>query len=320
MIGREAESRLVDALLDGLADAGGALIVRGEAGIGKSALLAYARARARAGGGRVLSTVGVESEAELAFAGLHQLLHPIMALGEHLSEAQRRALDAAFGVSGELEPDPFHVALAAFQLVCDAADAGPVVLVVDDAHWLDQSTLGALTFIARRLDSEPVALVAAVRAGRASPLEDAHLPTLELERLSSPAAARLLDQRAPELHPIVRARILGEAAGNPLALVELARTAGNATQDQDRIAPPPPSLTARLEQAFASRLQDLPVVTRAALLVAALDSRVSFDEIRRCVSSIQHVAVSVATLEPAVNAGLIEVVEGQVRFRHPLIR
>jgi hypothetical protein len=115
LIGREVESELIDELVDRLHDAGGALIVRGEAGIGKSALLERARERARARGGRVLSTVGVESEAELAFAGLHQLLHPVIGLTEHLSESQRQAIDAAFGVSGELEPDPFRVALAAFQ-------------------------------------------------------------------------------------------------------------------------------------------------------------------------------------------------------------
>ncbi len=320
LIGREAESELLDELIDGLPNAGGALIVRGEAGIGKSALLQRARERLRGRGGRVLSTVGVESEAELAFAGLHQLLHPIIGLTEHLSEAQRRAIDAAFGVSGEVEPDPFRVALAAFQLVCDAADAGPIVLIVDDAQWLDHSSMGALTFIARRLESEPVVLVAAVRAGHATPLDGAHLATLDLERLSASAAATLLDQTAPELHPILRARILSEAAGNPLALVELARTATNSAGDYERIAPAPTTLTVRLEQAFASRLHDLPAVTCAALLVAALDSRVSLEEIVRCVRSLQKLPMSVGVLEPAVDAALIEVVEGDVRFRHPLIR
>jgi len=207
LIGREAESEVLDAVIDQIHVRGGALIVRGEAGIGKSAFLRRARARVRARGGRVLSTVGVELEAELAFAGLHQLLHPIIGLTERLSEAQRRAIDAAFGVSDELEPDPYRVALAAFQLVCDAADAGPVVLIVDDAQWLDRSSMGALAFIARRLESEPVALLAAVRAGHATPLDDARLATLDLERLSASAAAKLLDQRAPELHPILRARV-----------------------------------------------------------------------------------------------------------------
>jgi DNA-binding CsgD family transcriptional regulator len=320
LIGRDAESELLDELIDGLPNAGGALIVRGEAGIGKSALLQRARERVRGRGGRVLSTVGVESEAELAFAGLHQLLHPIIGLIEHLSAAQRRAIDVAFGVSEELEPDPFRVALAAFQLVCDAADADPVVLIVDDAQWLDHSSMGALTFIARRLESEPVVLVAAVRAGHATPLDGAHLATLDLERLSASAAATLVDQTAPELHPILRARVLSEAAGNPLALVELARTATNAAGDYERIAPAPTTLTARLEQAFASQLHDLPAVTCAALLVAALDSRVSLEEIVRCVRSLYKTPVSVGVLEPAVDAVLIEVVEGEVRFRHPLIR
>src|SRR6266511_1110362 len=291
LIGRDAELQLLDELTDGLANSGGALIFRGEAGIGKSALLEYARARVTASGGRVLSSIGAESEAELAFAGLHQLLHPIIGLTEHLSEAQRHAIDAAFGVSVEHEPDPFRVALAAFQLICDAADAGPVVLLIDDAQWIDQSTLGALTFIARRLDSEPVALLVAVRAGYSTPLDGAHLPTLELERLSGAAAASLLDQRAPELHPIFRARILSEAAGNPLALVELARTA-NMAVDRDRIADMPMTLTARLEQAFASRLRDLPPATRSALLAASLDSRAGSHEILRCVRSFEEFAAA----------------------------
>ena len=319
LIGRDAELQLLDELTDGLASGGGALIVRGEAGIGKSALLEYARVRVSARGGRVLSSIGAESEAELAFAGLHQLLHPIIGLTEHLSEAQRRAIDAAFGVSAEHEPDLFRVALAAFQLICDAADAGPVVLLIDDAQWIDQSTVGALTFIARRLDSEPVALVVAVRAGYTTPLDGAHLPTLELERLSGSAAARLLDQRAPELHPIFRAQILSEAAGNPLALVELARTA-NMAADRDRIADMPTTLTARLEQAFASRLRELPPATHSALLAAALDSRAFSHEILRCVRSFEEFASSVDPLDAAEDAGLIEVIDGEVRFRHPLIR
>src|SRR5205085_5397993 len=183
LIGREVESEVLDAVIDHIHARGGALLVRGEAGIGKSALLGRARERVRAMGARVLSTVGVELEVELAFAGLHQLLHPIIGLTERLSEPQRRAIDAAFGVSDEPEPDPYRVALAAFQLVCDAADAGPVVLIVDDAHWLDHPSTGALTFIARRLESEPVVLVAAVHAGHATPLVGPLLPTLDLHPL-----------------------------------------------------------------------------------------------------------------------------------------
>jgi predicted ATPase len=180
LIGREAESKLLDDVLDRLQEGGGALVIRGEAGIGKSALLQRARGRARDLGAGTLATAGVESEAEFAFAGLHQLLHPVIDLMGRLPDPQRRALEAAFGISGEVEADPFRVAIAAFQLLCDASDSGPLVLIVDDAHWLDRSSMGVLTFIARRLESEPVALVASVRAGQATPLHDARLPTLDL--------------------------------------------------------------------------------------------------------------------------------------------
>ncbi len=120
--------------------------------------------------------MGVESEAELAFAGLHQLLHPVLGLMELLPAPQRRALEVAFGIASGPEPDAFLVALAAYQLVCDAAEESPVVILVDDAHWLDRSTSGVLMFIARRLENEPVALLVSVRTGFATPLGDAGLP------------------------------------------------------------------------------------------------------------------------------------------------
>ena len=194
LIGREAERKRVDAVLDRLHERGGALLVRGEAGIGKSSLLRHARERACALGFRTLGTVGVESEAELAFAGLHQLVDSIADLVELLPDPRRRALQAAFGIAGEVEPDPFLVALAAYQVIRLSARSGPVVVLVDDAQWLDRSTLGVLTFIARRIETEPVAPVAAVRMGYPTPLEEAHLPVFELQRLSAAAAAELLER------------------------------------------------------------------------------------------------------------------------------
>jgi hypothetical protein len=320
LVGREVESKLLDSVLGHLGDGGGALVFRGEPGIGKSALLDRARQQARAMGARILSTVGVESEAELAFAGLHQLLHPIVGLMDRLSDSQRAALEAAFGTTADVEPDPFRVSVAAFQLLCEAADARSVVLIVDDAHWLDRSSLGALAFIARRLESEPLALVAAVRAGHPTLLDDVRLSSLDLERLSASAAAELLDQRAPALHPILRARVLAEAAGNPLALVELARSLPSSALIRERLSPAPTTLTARLEQAFSTRLDDLPAETRSALLAAALDSRASLDEIIRCVRQLQGSPASLLALEPAAEAGLIDIVDAELRFRHPLIR
>jgi len=311
LIEREQESAVLDALVDRLPDGGGAVLVRGEAGIGKSVLLQRMRRRAAAQGARPLVTGGVESEAEFAFAGLHQLLRPVIGALAQLPESQRQTLEAALGLGVDLKPDSFRVAVAAFQLICEMADSLPVVLIVDDAQWLDRSTLSVIAFIGRRLEAEHVALVAAVRSGQSTPLDDAHLPTLDLERLSASAAARLLDRTAPELHPILRARVLAESSGNPLALVELARSMG---RSGEQLSPGPATLTARLERAFAGRLRDLSPDTRAALLAAALDSRASLNEIARSSRA------RVESLQPAIDADLVEIADDGVRFRHPLIR
>ena len=320
LIGREAERTRVDAVLDRLHETGGALLVRGEAGIGKSCLLGHARERACALGVRTLGTVGVQSEAELAFAGLHQLVDSMAELVELLPEPRRRALQAALGIAGEFEPDPFLVALAAHQVIRLSARSGPLVVLVDDAHWLDRSTLGVLTFIARRIETEPIGLVAAVRVGYPTPLEEAHLPVLELRRLSAAAAAELLDRDAPELHPVLRARVLAEAAGNPLALVELARSAPIAPDWHERLSPAPTTLTVRLERAFAARLHDVPGAAQLCLLAAALDPRASLGEVVEAASTLHGSIVELGALDAAVEAELAEVVETDVRFRHPLIR
>src|SRR5690349_14148590 len=171
LIGRESELHAVDAVLDRLPAQGGVLIVRGEPGIGKSTLLHHARARAIALGASTLSAAGVEAEAELAFSALHQLLFPIFAMGSRLPEPQRRALDAAFGVRDHATPDLFGVAMAALGLVVEASAAGPVVLMVDDAHWIDRSSAAVLSFMARRLETTPIVMLIAVRPGYATSLE-----------------------------------------------------------------------------------------------------------------------------------------------------
>jgi DNA-binding CsgD family transcriptional regulator/tetratricopeptide (TPR) repeat protein len=319
LIGREREIERVEAALGRLPHGAGALLIRGEAGIGKSALLEVARRRAAELGARELVTVGVESEAELAFAGLHQLIRPVVQLMDLLPDPQRRALESAFGISNDVEPDPFLVALAAFELVCDAADSSPLLLAVDDAHWLDRSSLGVLTFIARRLEGEPVVLVAAVREGYDTALEEARLPGMQLERLSASAAAELLDRTAPDLHPVARARLLAEAAGNPLALVELTRVPGSAAA-RDWLSPPPTSLTIRLERAFAARLDGLPEETGLLLLAAALDTRASLEELGKAASLVHGRHVGMPAVDPAVEAGLVNVVDARLVFRHPLIR
>src|SRR5271169_1264148 len=272
LIGRNDEVARVDALLDRVRGRGGALVIRGEPGIGKSALLDRAGGRASSLGARTLATVGVESESELAFSGLHQLLEPIAGRIQRLPDPQRRALDAAFGIDDLAEPDPFRIALAAYRLVSDAADSGPLLLLADDAQWLDRSSLDVLSFIARRLDDEPVVLIAALRDGFSTALEEAGLPILELGRLSASDSEQLLDRVESGLSPEVRDRVLAEAAGNPLGLVELPRTMPDAGDPVELLAPRA-TLTQRLERAFGARLDGLAEDARLLLLAAALDGR-----------------------------------------------
>ena len=175
-------------------------------------------------------------------------------------------------------------------------------------------------FIARRLESEPVGLLVSVRAGFGTPLGDVGLPELELERLSPSAAAALLDRTAPDLHPVLRARVLAEAAGNPLALVELVRAQGTADGSDGQLSDAPLPLTTRLERAFAARLDGLPDNTRVVLLAAALDGRASLEELVRSASTLARRPLGVSDLDPAVAAELVSVVDGRVRFRHPLVR
>ena len=309
----------MDALLDRLPAHGGVVVLRGEPGIGKSTLLEHVRDRAIALGASTLSASGVEAEAQLAFAGLHQLLFPIVGLGGRLPDSEREALDAAFGIRDHVTPDLFGVAMAALQLVVEATTSRPVVLLVDDAHWIDHSSGGVLSFIARRLETLPVALVIAARSGYATSLDGSRLPILDLDRLSPTSAAALLDREAPDLHPVTRARVLAEAAGNPLALVELARYL-RISNSTEQLSPSPTTLTTRLQQAFAARLRGLAPLTRLALLAAALDSRASIQEVIAAATLVRGADVPAECLQPAADEDLVDVAEDGIRFHHPLIR
>jgi len=320
LIGRDDEVARVDALLDRVRDRGGALLIRGEPGIGKSALLGRARGRASSLGARTLATVGVESESELAFAGLHQLLRPIGNRIERLPDPQRQALDAAFGVSDSVEADPFRVALAAYRLVSDAADSSPLLLIADDAQWLDRSSLDVLSFIARRLDNEPIVFIAGIRDGFSTALEEVGLPTLELARLSETDSEKLLDRAVSGLSPDVRGRVLAEAAGNPLGLVELARAMPEAGDPVELLSPTPAALTARLEGAFGARLDGLGEDTRLVLLAAALDGRASIAELLSAATLVSGSDVALSALDSAAERGLAKAHGSEVRFEHPLIR
>lgn len=177
------------------------MVVRGEPGIGKSALLAEASRIAASQGMRVLSTSGVLSESNLAFAGLHQLLRPVLAHLDDLPPRQRTALGTAFGMEDAAAPEPFLIALAALQLLSEAAARDPVLLVAEDAQWLDRPTADVLAFIARRVESDPVVVLAAIRNGYQSPLLTAGLAELHLAPLTGPQADEMLDAHVPPLAP-----------------------------------------------------------------------------------------------------------------------
>jgi len=154
-------------------------------------------------------------------------LRPVLDRLDDIPERQAAALRGALGIAPPVDADRFLIGAATLSLLAAAAEDAPLLCLVDDAHWLDGSTLSVIAFIGRRLEAEHVALVAAFRSGQSTSLDDARLATLDLERLSASAAARLLDRAAPELHPVLRARVLAESSGNPLALVELARSMGD---------------------------------------------------------------------------------------------
>jgi DNA-binding CsgD family transcriptional regulator len=320
LIGRNDEVARVDALVDRVRDRGEALVIRGAPGIGKSALLGRARVRASSLGARTLSTVGVESESELAFAGLHQLLGPIGSRIEMLPDPQRQALDAAFGVDDLVEADPFRVALAAYRLVSDAADSSPLLLIADDTQWLDRSSLDVLSFIARRLDNEPVVFIAGLRDGFSTALGEAGLPILQLGRLSVRDSEELLDRVAPGLSSHARGRVLAEAAGNPLGLVELARAMPDADDPVELLSPTPAALTVRLERAFGARLEGLGEATRLVLLAAALDGGASIAELLSAATRVAGQEVAPSALDSAAERGLAQAHGSEVRFQHPLIR
>lgn len=318
LLGRLEELSLLTSLLDDVATRGRALVLRGEPGIGKSRLLSECERRARARDMRVLTATGVQSEAHLPFAGLHQLLRPVRDRIGELRDVPRAALDAAFGLTHEAAPEHFRIAMAALDLVSDVATDAPVLLLVEDAHWLDRPTADVLAFVARRIDSDPIVLLAAIRDGYFSVLGESGLPERRVVGLDDTTAAALLDAVASELPLASRTRVLREAAGNPLAILELPVVAGG-HEDEQSVAGRLP-LTERLERAFADRAADLPETTQLLLLVAALSDDDSVNEILEAASAIAGIAVGLDVAEPAAAAGIVDADLQTLRFRHPLIR
>ncbi|GIF54134.1 ATP-binding protein [Asanoa iriomotensis] len=310
MHGRDAELAAVERLLrDARANRGAALVVRGDPGIGKTMLLAAAREAGTAAGMAVLSTNGAETEAALPFAGLHQLLAPVLGDLRALTPRLRRTLRGAFG-QGDTRPDRFTVGLAVLELLGDRAAQAPLLILAEDAHWLDPETLDVLVFVARRLTVEPVAALIAARA----PLDGTGLVHLHLRELDDEAARRVLHDRSPALDPGLRERILTEAAGNPLALVELP---GCLTPDSPTELMP---LNERLDSAFADRFAQLPEPTRAFVAAFSADTGAPTPALVAAAGALTGHAVDTRCIQPAIDAGLLQIHARRLRFRHPLMR
>jgi DNA-binding CsgD family transcriptional regulator len=308
------ELRLLGEALDATGEQGRALVFCGEPGIGKSVLLDAAADRAV--GGHV-STIGVEAESSLPYSGLHRLLHPLLEGVDELPPPQRSALLIAFGLAEGSSGDGFLVGLATLGLLSAAASRAPLLVTVDDLHWLDAASRDVVGFVGRRLDADPIVLVAAVRSGYESEVRALGLPIHTVGSLQSDEAAALLDMRAPGLEPIVRRRLLVEAAGNPLALAELPLTAKETPSSPATGVTP---ISARLEQAFADRISDAAPQTIALLLTFAADVTSTLAEVLEAAATLADRPLTIGDLQPAFDAGLVSIDGVGLRFRHPLVR
>ncbi len=316
LIGRAREraelERLIDAVHRGR---GRALVLRGEPGIGKSALLDFAAARADSM--LLLRATGVEGEAELAFGGLYGLLRPIFDRLDRIPGQQSTALAGALGLARAVDADRLLVSAGVFALVTEAAEDRPVLCLIDDAQWLDRSSADALMFVARRLQADPVGIVFAARDEGAQGFEAAGVAELLLMALDVASAAQILERSAPGLGGTVRARLLAEAAGNPLALAEL--PVGLSAEQLGGRAPLPfrIPLSSRLQRLFGGRITELPDATRMGLAIAAAEGAGELNTVLRAAGEL---GLPPDALDPAELAGLISADAPRLTFRHPLAR
>lgn len=315
LLGRASESQALDRLVDAVR--GGesrALVLRGEAGVGKSALLEHLMDRAD--GCHVLSAIGVQAEIELPFASLHQLCGPVLDRLADLPGPQHDALGTAFGLTAGDAPDRFLVGLAVLSLLSGAAEERPIVCVVDDAQWLDRASLQVLAFVARRLLAERIAVVFAVREP-SEELEFQALPVLTVRGLNDGDARALLDSTVPgPLDERVRDRVLAETRGNPLALIELPQDLTAAELAGGFVRPDVRPLANRVEHSFVRRVEALPARTRRLLLLAAAEP---IGDVTLLWRAAQRLGIGADAVTPAESSGLVEV-GARVRFRHPLAR
>lgn len=315
--GRERECAQVDDLLAAARERrSGALVLRGEAGIGKSALLDYAAAEAT--GTQILRAAGVPAESGLPFAGVHTMLLPVLDRTQAIPDRQRAALLSAFGLGPATAEDRFLISLAVLSVLAEAAEAAPVLCLIDDAQWLDGPTVEALTFAARRVQAEGIVMLFAARDDPLRPFPAHGLPELRLAGVDAGAAVALVAERtSAAVAAPVGDRLVADTLGNPLALSELARSL---TADQVTGRVPLPDrlpVSTDLERLYLDRASELAAATQTVLLVAAAHGSGALGGVLRAAEALG--AESVA-LDEAETAGLLRVRDGVVSFVHPLMR
>ncbi|MFF7203275.1 ATP-binding protein [Streptomyces sp. NPDC008141] len=317
LIGRGDDLALLRAFVDETAVSGGALLLSGDAGVGKTVLLDAAAAQAQGAGTRVARAAGVEFESALSFAGLHQVLHPLLAGLDRLTDPYRTALSVALGLDHGVTPDQLMVSNAALALLEQAGAEHPLLVIVDDLPWLDRASAVVLGFVARRLIGSRVGFLGAYRPEEGSFFDRGGMPAHHVRPLDAAAAEELVASRFPALSPRVRERLLAEARGNPLALLELP-IALRGTHRTGAGMPEVLPLSRRLQAVFASRVEALPDSTRLLLLHAVLDGTGDL----RVLQSAGHEPNGIGDLAHAERAGLVYVDDdtGRLTFRHPLTR
>jgi DNA-binding CsgD family transcriptional regulator len=311
IIGRDTALSRVRGLVDPVPQSSQVLLVIGEAGMGKTVLLADAAGRARSSGTRVLSVTGRESESRLAFAGLHQVLRPVLSSAAGLPGRQAQALLGAFGLAA----DPLLTRVAVLTLLSDLSEHSPVLVIADDAQWIDRGSLEALAFVGSRLDAERIVLLVGARGQAPPPGFGRGFPELQLEPLSAADAGLLLDGQPRPPRGQARLQVLAQAAGNPMALIELATVIADDPAASRRWAAEPLPLTDRLSAVITSRFAALPEQARAALLRAAVADG---PDLR--VAASQGAGPDAVALTPAEQLGLVTVDRTGLQFAHPLVR
>lgn len=318
LIGRDDQLRFLIGELEGVQFRGRAIGLLGDPGVGKSSLQTQVAQHARSLGFTVLLARGSQSEAHLPYASLHQLLRPVIFRADRLPVRQRDALLGCFAMNDAVEANPFHTLLAVLEIVADSAEQAPVLMCLDDVPWMDHPSLDAFAFVARRIASEPVIVLATARQGSSLPIDELPFEWTMLEGLSEGASSALLDSRAPALPPALRHRVLRDARGNPLALLELAAALGSGADEGQALEQDLP-MTKRLEHAFAARAERLEPAARAVVTIAAVDDGEDIDDVVAAAEILRDGPIDPVQAIEQLDGGLLIVAGNTYRMAHPLV-